>query len=429
MNVTAEKKDQQVVLEVTVPAEDLAKAYDKAAKKVAQKVNIPGFRKGKAPLKVLERAVGKDYILQEAGEAIISETLPKALEEQNIDIVARPEIEDMKLELGQDVVYKAAVTPKPEVELGEYKGIQIEKFSTEVSDEDVQQQLVSMLDRQADMVEAEEGAAVENGNFITLDFKGTVDGVAFQGGESKDYPLEVGSNSFIPGFEEQLVGMKVGEEKDVNVTFPEEYHSEELKGKAAVFACKVNSIKKKVLPALDDEFAKKASTFQTLDELKADLRQKLEKSVASRAESNKREAALAKVCENAKVDIPAVMIENRVESMIQQMALNLESQGMKLEQYLQYAGMDITKLRENYKASAENNVKLDLVLEAVAKAEGVKVEAEDLDKEIEAMAVSYGATPAQVKKIIAEQGRLLDLTNTVLRRKTAQMLVEAAVEA
>ena len=429
MNVTAEKKDQQVVLEVTVPADDLAKAYDKAAKKVAQKVNIPGFRKGKAPLKVLERAVGKDYILQEAGEAIISETLPKALEEQNIDIVARPEIEDMKLELGQDVVYKAAVTPKPEVELGEYKGIQIEKFSTEVSDEDVQQQLVSMLDRQADMVEAEEGAAVENGNFITLDFKGTVDGVAFQGGESKDYPLEVGSNSFIPGFEEQLVGMKVGEEKDVNVTFPEEYHSEELKGKAAVFACKVNSIKKKVLPALDDEFAKKASTFQTLDELKADLRQKLEKSAASRAESNKREAALAKVCENAKVDIPAVMIENRVESMIQQMALNLESQGMKLEQYLQYAGMDITKLRENYKASAENNVKLDLVLEAVAKAEGVKVEAEDLDKEIEAMAVSYGATPAQVKKIIAEQGRLLDLTNTVLRRKTAQMLVEAAVEA
>lgn len=429
MNVTAEKKDQQVVLEVTVPAEDLAKAYDKAAKKVAQKVNIPGFRKGKAPLKVLERAVGKDYILQEAGEAIISETLPKALEEQNIDIVARPEIEDMKLELGQDVVYKAAVTPKPEVELGEYKGIQIEKFSTEVSDEDVQQQLVSMLDRQADMVEAEEGAAVENGNFITLDFKGTVDGVAFQGGESKDYPLEVGSNSFIPGFEEQLVGMKVGEEKDVNVTFPGEYHSEELKGKAAVFACKVNSIKKKVLPALDDEFAKKASTFQTLDELKADLRQKLEKSAASRAESNKREAALAKVCENAKVDIPAVMIENRVESMIQQMALNLESQGMKLEQYLQYAGMDITKLRENYKASAENNVKLDLVLEAVAKAEGVKVEAEDLDKEIEAMAVSYGATPAQVKKIIAEQGRLLDLTNTVLRRKTAQMLVEAAVEA
>ena len=429
MNVTAEKKDQQVVLEVTVPAEDLAKAYDKAAKKVAQKVNIPGFRKGKAPLKVLERAVGKDYILQEAGEAIISETLPKALEEQNIDIVARPEIEDMKLELGQDVVYKAAVTPKPEVELGGYKGIQIEKFSTEVSDEDVQQQLVSMLDRQADMVEAEEGAAVENGNFITLDFKGTVDGVAFQGGESKDYPLEVGSNSFIPGFEEQLVGMKVGEEKDVNVTFPEEYHSEELKGKAAVFACKVNSIKKKVLPALDDEFAKKASTFQTLDELKADLRQKLEKSAASRAESNKREAALAKVCENAKVDIPAVMIENRVESMIQQMALNLESQGMKLEQYLQYAGMDITKLRENYKASAENNVKLDLVLEAVAKAEGVKVEAEDLDKEIEAMAVSYGATPAQVKKIIAEQGRLLDLTNTVLRRKTAQMLVEAAVEA
>ena len=429
MNVTAEKKDQQVVLEVTVPAEDLAKAYDKAAKKVAQKVNIPGFRKGKAPLKVLERAVGKDYILQEAGEAIISETLPKALEEQNIDIVARPEIEDMKLELGQDVVYKAAVTPKPEVELGEYKGIQIEKFSTEVSDEDVQQQLVSMLDRQADMVEAEEGAAVENGNFITLDFKGTVDGVAFQGGESKEYPMEVGSNSFIPGFEEQLVGMKVGEEKDVNVTFPEEYHSEELKGKAAVFACKVNSIKKKVLPALDDEFAKKASTFQTLDELKADLRQKLEKSAASRAESNKREAALAKVCENAKVDIPAVMIENRVESMIQQMALNLESQGMKLEQYLQYAGMDITKLRENYKASAENNVKLDLVLEAVAKAEGVKVEAEDLDKEIEAMAVSYGATLAQVKKIIAEQGRLLDLTNTVLRRKTAQMLVEAAVEA
>ena len=428
MNVTAEKKDQQVVLEVTVPAEDLAKAYDKAAKKVAQKVNIPGFRKGKAPLKVLERAVGKDYILQEAGEAIISETLPKALEEQNIDIVARPEIEDMKLELGQDVVYKAAVTPKPEVELGEYKGIQIEKFSTEVSDEDVQQQLVSMLDRQADMVEAEEGAAVENGNFITLDFKGTVDGVAFQGGESKDYPLEVGSNSFIPGFEEQLVGMKVGEEKDVNVTFPEEYHAEELKGKPAVFKCTVKSIKRKVLPALDDEFAKKASTFQTLDELKADIRSNLEKTAESKAESEKREEAIKQATENATVEVPEVMVEHRINIMIQELAMRLEQQGMKLEMYLQYAGTDINKLRETYRDTAAANVKTDLVLEAVAKAEGIKVETEELDAEVEAMAKAYGATAAEVKKIITQQGRTPDLIETVLKRKTAQFIIDNIAE-
>ena len=285
-----------------------------------------------------------------------------------------------------------------------------------------------MLDRQADMVDAEEGAAVEKDDFITLDFKGFVDGEAFAGGESKDYPLQVGSNSFIPGFEDQLIGATIGNEIKVNVKFPEEYHSEELKGKDAVFECTVKSIKKKVLPELNDDFAKKASTFQTLDELKADIKSNLEKSAEAKAESAKREAAIKQAADNAEVDVPEVMVENRVNAMIQQMALSLQQQGMSLEMYLQYTNSDMAKLRENYKETAATNVKVDLMLEAVAKAEGIKVEAEDLDEQVNAMAATYGATPAQVRQIIAEQGRLGELTGSVLRSKTAKFIVDSVAE-
>ncbi len=417
-------ENQQVELNITVPAAELDKAYDAAAKKIANRVNIPGFRKGKAPKKIVERHVGKEYVMTDAFEMVAPKALNEALAQEKIDIVTRPDIDVDTLELGKDLVFKAVATKKPEVELGEYKGLKVEVEKDVVDDEAVQQQLVRMLDRQADMVDAEEGAAVEKDNFITLDFKGFVDGEAFAGGEGKDYPLQIGSNSFIPGFEDQLIGAKVGEEKEVNVTFPEEYHSEELKGKPAVFKCTVKSIKKKVLPELNDEFAKKASTFQTLDELKADLKSNLEKSAETKAESEKREKAINMAADNAKVDIPEVMIENRVNAMVQEMALRLEQQGLKLEQYMAYAGTDINKLRENYKETAASNVKVDLVLEAIAKAEGIKVEAEDLDNEVATMAAAYGATAPQVKKIIAEQGRLGDLAATVLRRKTANFVID-----
>ncbi len=429
MKVTAEKIDnQQVVLEIEVPAAELDKASDRAFKKIAGKVNIPGFRKGKAPRKIVEQHVGKQAILDEAFEIVFPQVYGEALEDQKIDPVTRPSVEMVTLEAGKDLVFKVTVTEKPELKLGDYKGLKIEKKTGEVSDDDVQQQLVRMLDRQADMVEAEEGAAVQASSFITLDFKGFVNDEAFPGGEGKDYPLQIGSHSFIPGFEEQLIGAKVGEEKDVNVTFPQEYHAAELAGKEAVFKCTVRSIKEKVVPAMDDEFAKKASTFQTLDELKADVRSKLEKSAAEQADRENRDAVLQLASDNATVEIPDVMVDNRVTSMIQELGMRVEQQGMKLEQYLQYTGMDMAKIRENYREAAAKNVKMDLLLEQVAKAEEIKVEAADLDAEVEAMAKTYGATPEQVKKIIAQQGRLGDLAATVLRRKTAQFIVDNAAE-
>ena len=429
MKVTAEKIDnQQVVLEIEVPAADLDKASDKAFKKIAGKVNIPGFRKGKAPRKIVEQHVGKQAILDEAFEIVFPQVYGEALEEQKIDPVTRPSVDMVTLEAGKDLVFKVTVTEKPELKLGDYKGLKVEKKTAEVSDDDVQQQLVHMLDRQADMVEAEDGAAVQASSVITLDFKGFVDDEAFEGGEGKDYPLQIGSHSFIPGFEEQLIGAKIGEEKDVKVTFPAEYHAAELAGKESLFKCTVRSIKEKVVPAMDDDFAKKASTFQTLDELKADVRQKLEKSAADKVERENKDAIMQLASDNATVDIPEVMVDNRVTSMIQELSLRVEQQGMKLEQYLQYTGMDIAKIRESYREAAEKNVKMDLMLEQVAKAEEIKVEAADLDAEVEAMAKTYGATPEQVKKIIAQQGRLGDLAATVLRRKTAQFIVDNAAE-
>ena len=377
---------------------------------------------------MVEKHVGVEYIMDEAFKTVYNASFGEAVDESKQVPVSRVDLEEVQLELGKDVIYKTTFTAKPEVKLGQYKEVKVAKADTTVSDADVDAQLARMLDRQADMVEAEEGAAVENGNFITLDFKGTVDGEAFAGGESKDYPLEVGSNSFIPGFEEQLVGMKVGEEKEVNVTFPEDYHSEELKGKAAVFACKVNSIKRKVLPAMDDEFAKKASTFETLDELKADVRKNLQTAADNKAVNEKREAVLDAISEAAEVEIPNVMIETRINNMINQMAMNIEQQGMKLEQYLQFTGTDMSKLRENCKETAQKNVRIDLVLEAVATAEGIKVEDADLQAEIAGMAAQYGATPAQIKKIIAENGQIGSLIDTIMRRKAMELVVSSAVE-
>ena len=280
------------------------------------------------------------------------------MEDQKIeDIVARPDIDIQTLEEGKDVVFKATVVPRPEVKLGEYKGLKIEKDAVSVTDEDVQKQIEHMADHQAKMVEAPEGAAVENGDFTTLDFKGFVDGEAFEGGEGKDYPLQIGSGSFIPGFEDQLVGAKVGEEKEVNVTFPEEYHAKDLAGKPAVFKCTIRSIKHKELPEINDDFAKSSSKFQTLDELKADVRKNLEQNEERKADDAQKEKALETATNNTTVDVPPIMIDNEVSRMIREMEMRLAQQGMKLEQYLQFAGTDIAKLRETYRETAEKNVR------------------------------------------------------------------------
>lgn len=417
-------ENQQVTLTIEVEAAEVNKAVEQACKRLANRVSIPGFRKGKAPRMIVERHVGKDAVLQEAFDIVAPKALSKAFDEQKIDPVTRPSVDIETLEEGKDLVFKATVTPRPEVKLGDYKGLNVPKNEVNITDEDVEKQLKTFQDRQGKLVDAPEGAEVKDGDFTTLDFKGFVDGEAFDGGEGKDYPLQIGSNSFIPGFEDQLVGAKIGEERDVNVKFPEEYHAKELAGKDATFKCTIRSIKTKELPAIDDELAKKVSKFETLDELKADIRKNLEENAERTAENDQKSAAIEMATNNITVDIPAVMIDNRVTAMIQEMAMRLEQQGMKLEQYLQYAGTDIAKLREQYRETAEKNVKTDLMLEEVAKAEDIKVEAKDLDEEVAAMAAAYGATPQQVQKIIKEQGRIGDLAASVLRKKTAQFIID-----
>ncbi len=429
MKVTAENgENQQVTLTIEVEAAEVTKAVNKAAKRLANRVNIPGFRKGKAPRIIVERHVGTDALMQEAFDLIAPQAFDNALKEQKIEPVTRPNIDIVTLEDGKDLVFKATVTPRPEVKLGDYKGLKVEKQVAEVKDEDVEKQIKNFQDRQGKMVDAPEGAAVENGDFTTLNFEGFVDGTPFEGGKGEDYPLQIGSGSFIPGFEDQLVGAKIGEEKEVNVTFPEEYHSKDLAGKAAMFKCTIKSIKRKELPEINDELAKKVSKFDTLDELKADIRKNLEENAERKAENDQKSAAIEQATNNIQVDIPAVMIDNRVTAMIQEMVMRLEQQGMKLEQYLQYAGTDIAKIREDYRETAEKNVKTDLMLEEVAKAEDIKVEAKDLDAEVAAMAAAYGATPQQVQKIIKEQGRIGDLAASVLRKKTAQFIIDNIAE-
>ena len=428
MKVSAEKiENQQVVLTIEVESANLDKAENRACTRLANQVKIPGFRKGKAPRMIVERHVGKQAVLQEAFDLLAPKAIEDAMKDQSIEsIVTRPQVDIVTLEEGKDVVFKATVVPRPAITLGEYKGLKIEKKVDEVTDEDVQHQIEHIADHQAKMVDAPEGAAVEDGDFTTLDYKGEIDGVAFEGGEGKDYPLQIGSKSFIPGFEDQLIGLHAGEEKDVNVTFPEEYHAKDLAGKAAVFHCKINSIKRKELPEINDEFAKASSKFETLDALKADIRENLQKNAERKAEDAQKEQALETATNNTTVDVPPIMIDNEVTRMIREMEMRLAQQGMKLEQYLQFAGTDIAKLREQYRETAEKNVRTGLMLEEVAKAENIKVEAADLDKEVEVMAAAYGATPKQVKKIIAEQGRLNDLAATVLRNKTMQFKIGRA---
>lgn len=430
MNVTTEKiENHKVVLTIEVPAEELDKGIKAACKSLANRVNIPGFRKGKAPRRILEMNIDKEAILDEAFDRVAQKAFDEALKQENLDPVDRPQVDIVTLEEGKDVVFKATITPVPEVTLGEYKGLKVAKDAVEVKDEQVEEQVKNILNHHAKMVDAEEGATVANDDFITLDFKGEVDGVAFAGGEGKDYPLQIGSHSFIDTFEDQLVGLKVGEEKDVNVTFPEEYHAKDLAGKAAVFHCKINSIKHKEMPELTDEFVKASTSYESIEDMKAKLRENIEKNAQREADTKRRNEILKQATDNITVDIPEVMVENRVSNMIQELSVNLENQGMNLDAYLKYANMDMAKLREQYKESAAIAVKTDLMLDAVAKAEDIKVENADINAEIALLAATYGTTPQEVSKIIKKNHSIGNLVATVLHKKAANFIIDSAVEA
>ncbi len=425
MKVSAEKADnQKMILTIEVPAEELTKAMTTACKQLSNRVNIPGFRKGHVPEQILIRNIGERAVLDEAFDIIAQKSFDEALIEQKIEPVDRPQIEVVTLEKGKDVVFKATLTPKPEVTLGEYKGLKIDLEVKDVTDEQVDEQIENIRKHHAKMVDAPEGSAVEKDNFVTLDFLGKVDDKPFQGGEAKDYPLQVGSGHFIEGFEDQLIGMKVGEEKDVKVKFPEEYHEKSLAGKDAIFHCKINSIKVQQLPELDDAFAAKATSYKTVNEMKKGLRENLAKSAQMQAETDRRNKALDTICASAKVDIPEVMIENRINGMINELAASLESNGMSMDQYLQYSKKSIDELRKAYREEAAKTVKIDLVLEAVAKAEDLRVENKEIDAEVAMMAMRYGSTPKEIAKVIKKNGYFTHLLATVGRKKAAQFIMD-----
>ena len=404
MEAKMEKIDVNVVkFEVKVEADKFKEALTRAYKKNIKKFNVPGFRKGKVPMNVVKKYYGVEVLLEDAVNFSIEGSYAEALKENNVRPVDFPKVEVVQAEEGKDLIYTAEVTVYPEVELGEYKGLNVEKKTYEVTEEEVSAKLKEMQEKNA-RVEVKEGA-IENGNIAVIDFKGFIDGVAFEGGEGHDYSLEIGSGSFIDNFEEQLVGAKAGDKVEVNVTFPESYGKEELNGKPAKFEVEVKEVKAKELPVLDDEFAKEVSEFETLEALKEDTTKKLEEANTARAEREYEEAILSSVVENAKMDIPAVMVEQEIDRMVQNLAQRLQYQGLTLEQYFQFTGTDAEKMREYMKENAENKVKTELVLEALQKAEKMEVLDEELKEKATEVSKLYGANDEKMVELLLQNQR------------------------
>ena len=405
MSITVEKiATNKVKILFEVEAEKFDAAMAKAYLKVRNHVSIPGFRKGKAPRKMIENMYGEGVFYDEAFELIFDEVYGPAVEEKKLEVVDRPEIEILEIGAGKALKFTCEVFVKPEVVLGEYKGVCVKKETTLVTDEEVDERIEQERAKQGTEAEVE-GRAVANGDTVNLDYAGSVDGVAFAGGTAEGQTLNIGSNTFIPGFEEQMIGMEIGEEKDLNVTFPEQYHSEELAGKAAVFHVKVNSITETQLPELDDDFAKDISEFDTLDEYKADIRAKLEASAAERDNNAFTNAVLEAVISNATVEIPEAMIQRQVDSMARDFEYRLQSQGLKLGDFLKYTGSDMAAFREQYRPQALKSVKAHLVLEAIEKAEGIDATEEQVDAQIAQFAPQTGKTVEEFKAQLTEADR------------------------
>lgn len=426
MDVTVERVGNDATLKITLPAEEVNKGFKKAVAKIAGQVNIPGFRKGKAPRNIIEMHYGKEAVKQEAFELVANQCYTEALEQEKLIPVSDPKVEDSVFEENKDMELTIKVTLKPEVKLGDYKELHVEKEAVEVTDEAVEEQVQGLRSRHAKMVEAEEGAVIEKGDFAIIDFAGTVDGEPFSGGEGKGYPLEVGSNSFIPGFEDQLVGLKKGDSTDVDVTFPEEYFVKELAGKQAIFKVNVQDLKRKELPELTDEYVAANSDCKTVEELRASYKERMQKAAENNAQIAYEKALIDLAVANAEFEVPEIMIEDRVTQMIDEMRMSLEARKLTLEQYMQYSGIDMKQLRERQHDAAVENVKTDLVLDAIAKAENIQVSMEDVDSELSAIASQHGATLEDVKKIIKSNGTMGLLLANILRRKAAHVIIDSA---
>ena len=404
MSLQVEKLEKNMAkLTVEVPAEQFEKALTTAFNKNKSRFNIPGFRKGKAPQAMVEKMYGVEVLYEDAINEALDATYGDAVTESELDVVSRPEIDVVQVEKGKELIYTATVAVKPEVTLGEYKGIEVEKASAEVSDEDIEAELKKVQEQNSRLITVED-RAVEDGDQTVVDFEGFVDGTPFEGGKGEDYPLTIGSHSFIDTFEEQLIGKNIGEECEVNVTFPEEYHAKELAGKPAVFKVTVKEIKRKELPELNDEFAGEVSEFETLEEYKNDVKAKLSLTKQKEAATENENHVVDKVVENATMDIPEPMIDSQVNNMVNDYARRMQSQGLSLEQYMQFTGMTIDTLKEQMKPQAVKRIQTRLVLEAIVKAENITVSDEAVEKETADMAESYKMEVAQIKEYMGENG-------------------------
>ena len=427
MSLQVEKLEKNMAkLTIEVSAEELEKAIEKAYQKNKNKITLPGFRKGKAPRKMIEKMYGKEVFYEDAANDLIPAAYDKALDECTETIVSQPKIDVVQLEAGKPFIFTAEVALKPEVTLGTYKGVEIEKISVEVTEEEVDAEIAKERDNSARTITVED-RAVKDGDMTVIDFEGFVDGVAFEGGKGENYPLTIGSGAFIPGFEEALIGAEIGVETDVNVTFPEDYQAAELAGKAAVFKCTVKEIKEKELPELDDEFACEVSEFDTFAEYKEDMKAKLVSRKEEAAKGAKEDAVIEAVIAGATMEIPEAMIETQQRQMVEDFAQRIQSQGISMEQYMQITGMDVQGLIAQCKPQAEKNIKSRLVLEAVVKAEGIEASEEDVNEEIKRMAEAYKLEEEKVLEILGEAGKK-QIADDLAVTKAAQFLVENAKE-
>ena len=427
MSVTVEKLEKSMAkLTITVSAEQLEKAINNAYQKNKGKIQIPGFRKGKAPRKMIEQMYGKGVFYEDAANELIDEEYPKAVEECGEDVVSSPKIDVEELEAGKDFVFTAEVALKPPVKLGKYKGVEAPKMDTDVTDEEVDAEIDKERNKNGRTVEVTD-RAVQKDDIVTLDFEGFVDGVAFDGGKGTDYPLTIGSGAFIPGFEEQLIGFEIGKEGDVNVTFPEDYQAEDLAGKDATFKCTVKAIKAKELPELNDEFAGEVSEFDTLTEYKADVKKKLEERKTNEEKAKREDLVVKAVIDDSEMELPEAMVETQQRQIVNEFAQRLQMQGMNIDQYLQYTGNTVDKMLDQVEPQAIERIQARLVLEEVAKAENITVSDDDFEEELKKMAEQYKMELDKLKELMPES-ELKTMRSDLVVQKAAEFLVDNVKE-
>ncbi len=428
MSLQVEKLEKNMAkLTIEVAAEELEKAIEEVYRKERNRISVPGFRKGKAPRKLIEQMYGKEVFYEEAANALISQAYEKELENCEESVVSQPRINVVQIEAGKPFIFTAEVALKPEVTLGKYKGVKVEAADLEVTEEEIDAEIGKERDNSARTVPVE-GRPVQDGDMTVIDFEGFVDGAAFEGGKGTDYPLTIGSGAFIPGFEEALIGAEIGKETDVNVTFPEDYQAAELAGKAAVFKCTVKEIKEKELPALDDEFAAEVSEFDTLAEYREDTKKKIGERKAEAAKSAKEEAVIDAIIEDAQMEIPDAMLETQQRQMVEDFAQRLQMQGLSMEQYMQFTGATPQMMLEQIKPQALRRIQSRLVLEAVAAAEKMEATEEEFEAEVAKMAEGYKMEPDKVKELLGEGGKK-QVMEDICVNKAVEFVVENAKEA